>query len=237
MPGPLEGVRVIEFSEIIAGPGGGMLLADFGADVIKVEPPWGDPWRSTSPGPTGPNESRGFIAVNRGKRSIRVDLTKSGGRSVVHRLVEQADVIVLNHRPDVPAKLGIDYDTLYAINPKIIYCEGTAYGRLGPNRELPGYDVIVQAITGMMTSEGHDVDGLPSRGLRDIFPRVGKAAFVQILLKRGRNLLERQAHLLQYLFAPWRLACQDYPGKPTAKTIQRWAQQHLLSLYISFAVR
>ena len=161
MPGPLEGVRVIEFSEIIAGPVGGMLLADFGADVIKVEPPWGDPWRSTSPGPTGPNESRGFIAVNRGKRSIRVDLTKSGGRSVVHRLVEQADVIVLNHRPDVPAKLGIDYDTLSAINPKIIYCEVTAYGRLGPNRELPGYDVIVQAITGMMTSEGHDVDGLP----------------------------------------------------------------------------
>jgi CoA:oxalate CoA-transferase len=162
MPGPLEGVRVIEFTEIIAGPVGGMLLADFGADVIKVEPPWGDPWRSTSPGLAGgPNESRGFIAVNRGKRSIRVDLTKPGGKSVVHKMVEDADVIVLNHRPDVPAKLGIDYETLSAINPKIIYCEVTAYGRMGPNKELPGYDVIVQAVTGMMTSEGHDVDGLP----------------------------------------------------------------------------
>jgi CoA:oxalate CoA-transferase len=162
MPGPLEGVRVLEFTEIIAGPVGGMFLADFGADVIKIEPPWGDPWRSTSPGQAGgPNESRGFIAVNRGKRSIRVDLTKPGGKSVVHKLVESADVIVLNHRPDVPAKLGIDYETLSAINPKIIYCEVTAYGRMGPNKELPGYDVIVQAMTGMMTSEGHEVDGLP----------------------------------------------------------------------------
>jgi crotonobetainyl-CoA:carnitine CoA-transferase CaiB-like acyl-CoA transferase len=160
MPGPLEGVRVIEFTEIIAGPVGGMLLADFGADVIKVEPPWGDPWRG-SPGPSGPNESRGFIAVNRGKRSIRVDLTKPGGQAVVNKLVEDADVIVLNHRPDVPAKLGIDYETLSKVNPKIIYCEVTAYGRQGPNRALPGYDVIVQALSGMMTSEGHDVDGLP----------------------------------------------------------------------------
>ncbi len=160
MPGPLEGVRVVEFSEIIAGPVGGMLLADFGADVIKVEPPWGDPWRG-SPGPSGPNESRGFIAVNRGKRSIRVDLTRPGGKRVVHKLVEDADVIVLNHRPDVPAKLGIDYETLSAVNPRIIYCEVTAYGRQGPNRELPGYDVIVQALSGMMTSEGHDDNGVP----------------------------------------------------------------------------
>ena len=133
MPGPLEGVRVIEFTEIIAGPVGGMLLADFGADVIKVEPPWGDPWRG-SPGPSGPNESRGFIAVNRGKRSIRVDLTRPGGRAVVNKLVEDADVIVLNHRPDVPAKLGIDYETLSAVNPRIIYCEVTAYGRGGVGR-------------------------------------------------------------------------------------------------------
>ena len=160
MAGPLEGVRVIEFSEIIAGPVGGMLLADFGADVIKVEPPWGDPWRG-SPGPVGPNESRGFIAVNRGKRSIRVDLTKPAGKAVVHRLVEGADVVVLNHRPDVPAKLGIDYETLSAVNARLIYCEVTAYGRQGPNRELPGYDVIVQGLSGMMTSEGHDDGGVP----------------------------------------------------------------------------
>ncbi|MDA1256485.1 MAG: CoA transferase [Chloroflexi bacterium] len=160
MAGPLEGVRVIEFTEIIAGPVGGMLLADFGADVIKVEPPWGDPWRG-SPGPSGPNESRGFISVNRGKRSIRVDLTKPAGKLVVHRLVADADVVVLNHRPDVPAKLGIDYETLSAVNPRLIYCEVTAYGRRGPNQDLPGYDVIVQALSGMMTSEGHVEDGVP----------------------------------------------------------------------------
>ncbi|HIF13322.1 MAG TPA: hypothetical protein EYQ82_10055, partial [Dehalococcoidia bacterium] len=90
MTGPLDGVRVIEFTEIIAGPVSGVMLSDLGADVIKVEPPWGDPWRDGG-GPFAEHESRAFIAVNRGKRSIQLDLTKDDGRAVAHRLVENAD--------------------------------------------------------------------------------------------------------------------------------------------------
>ena len=119
MTGPLQGVKVVEFTEIIAGPVSGLLLSDLGAEVIKVEPPWGDPWRYAMT--IGPAESRGFIAHNRGKRSIAVDLTKPEGREVVHRLVRDVDVVTVNHRPDVPAKLGIDYSTLSAINPRLIY--------------------------------------------------------------------------------------------------------------------
>ncbi len=160
MTGPLDGVRVIEFTEIIAGPVSGVMLSDLGADVIKVEPPWGDPWRDGG-GPFAEHESRAFIAVNRGKRSIQLDLTKGDGRAAAHRLVENADVVVTNHRPDVPAKLGIDYDTLSAINPRIIYAEASAYGLKGPYSGGPGYDVLAQAFSGIMQSEGIMWRGVP----------------------------------------------------------------------------
>ncbi len=167
MTGALDGIRVVEFSEIIAGPVSGVLLSDLGADVIKVEPPWGDPWRGspTRVGPPEAKETRGFIAVNRGKRSIRLDLTKSEGVKVVHRLVGESDVVITNHRPDVPAKLGIDYDTLSAIKPDLVYCEITAFGRSGPESAKPGYDIIMQARTGLMASNGMVDNGVP-RGLR-----------------------------------------------------------------------
>ena len=160
MAGPLEGVRVIEFTEIIAGPVSGVMLSDLGADVIKIEPPWGDPWRDGG-GPFAEHESRAFIAVNRGKRSIQLDLTKSDGRAAAHRLVENADIVVTNHRPDVPAKLGIDYDTLSSINPRIIYAEASAYGLKGPYAGGPGYDVLAQAFSGIIQSEGIMWRGVP----------------------------------------------------------------------------
>jgi len=163
MVGPLDGIKVVEFSEIIAGPVSGVLLSDLGADVIKVEPPWGDPWRGspTRVGPPEAKESRGFIAVNRGKRSIRVNLTDPDGVEVVHRLVERSDVVLINHRPDVPAKLGIDYETLSAIKPDLIYAELTAFGRLGPESAKPGYDLIMQAKTGLMATNGMIDNGVP----------------------------------------------------------------------------
>jgi crotonobetainyl-CoA:carnitine CoA-transferase CaiB-like acyl-CoA transferase len=160
MTGPLDGVRVIEFTEIIAGPVSGVMLSDLGADVIKIEPPWGDPWRDGG-GPFAEHESRAFIAVNRGKRSIQLDLTKSDGRAAAHRLVENADIVVTNHRPDVPAKLGIDYDTLSSINPRIIYAEASAYGLKGPYAGGPGYDVLAQAFSGIIQSEGIMWRGVP----------------------------------------------------------------------------
>lgn len=161
MPGPLEGVKILEFTEIIAGPFGGMLLADMGADVIKIEPPWGDPWRHAAP--IEPGESKTFISLNRGKRSLPLDLTKAAGRDVVYRLIPDTDVVVINYRPDVPRNLGIDYDTLSAINPRLIYCENTAFGRSGPHSRRPGYDIIAQAMTGLMASEDKIHDGVPQQ--------------------------------------------------------------------------
>jgi formyl-CoA transferase len=157
--GPLAGIRVVEFSEIIAAPFGGMLLSDMGAQVVKVEPPAGDPWRGFQP--LGLREGRGFISLNRGKRGIAVDLNTPEGREIAHRLCSRADVVIVNFRPDVAAKLGIDYETLSAANARLIYCDNTAFGRRGPYRHRPGYDIIAQAVTGLMSVEGRMEDGVP----------------------------------------------------------------------------
>ena len=136
MAAPLEGITVLEFTEIIAGPYGGMLLADMGADVIKVEPPWGEPWRFQES--FIPNESRTFISLNRGKRSLPLDLNRPEAREIIYKLVPDTDVVVINARPDVPYNLGIDYETLSNRNPRLIYCDNTAYGRKGPPQLPPG---------------------------------------------------------------------------------------------------
>ena len=159
MPGPLHGVKVVEFTEIIAGPFAGMLLSDMGAEVIKVEPPWGDPWRIVQA--FSPTESRPFIAYNRGKRSLTLDLTTDMAQDVLRRLIPQTDVALVNYRPDVAAKLGVDYTALSALNPKLIYCENTAFGRQGPDSHRPGYDLILQAMSGLMAAEGKVGDGVP----------------------------------------------------------------------------
>ncbi len=151
MPGPLAGVKVLEFSEIIAGPFAGLLLSDMGADVIKIEPPWGEPWRHSQE--FVPNESVTYISMNRGKRSLPLDLTKPEARDVVRKLVVAADVVIVNFRPDVPRNLGIDYQTLSKINPRLIYCDNTAFGRRGPDSHRPGYDIVTQAVSGLMAAE------------------------------------------------------------------------------------
>ena len=161
MPGPLMGITVLEFSQIYAGPFAGMLLADMGADVIKVEPTWGEPWRYVEE--FAPGENRSFISLNRGKRSLPLDLTTPEGRSIIHRLVKTADVVVINARSDVPRALGIDYETLSALNTRLVYCENTAFGRNGPQSHRPGYDIIAQAVTGIMASEGKIENGVPQQ--------------------------------------------------------------------------
>ena len=158
--GPLAGVKVLEFSEIIAAPFGGMLLADMGADVIKIEPPAGDPWRAFQP--LGLREGRGYISLNRGKRGMAVDLNTAEGRQIVQELAARSDVVIINYRPDVAAKLGIDYKTLSAGNPRLVYCDNTAFGRRGPYAHRPGYDLIAQALTGLMSVEGRrEESGVP----------------------------------------------------------------------------
>ncbi|HZP56512.1 MAG TPA: CoA transferase [Dehalococcoidia bacterium] len=159
-PGPLAGVRILEFSEIIAAPFAGMLLSDMGAEVTKVEPPAGDPWRGFQP--LGLREGRGYISLNRGKRGVMLDLNAPEAQEVVHRLVAEMDVVIINYRPDVAAKLRIDYPTLSALNPRLIYCDNTAFGRRGPYAHRPGYDIIAQAVTGLMAVEGRqDPGGAP----------------------------------------------------------------------------
>lgn len=159
MAGPLAGIKVLEFTQIIAGPFGGMMLADMGADVIKVEPVEGEPWRVALE--FIPGESKTYMSLNRGKRSLPLDLTKPEAVEIVHRMIPDIDVVVINARPDVPNKLGIDYETLSAINPRIIYCDNTAFGRSGPDSYRPGYDLIIQAMSGLMAAEGKIKDGVP----------------------------------------------------------------------------
>jgi formyl-CoA transferase len=159
MGGALDGVRVVEFSQIIAAPFCGMLLSDMGADVIKVEPPEGEPWRVFAQ--FIPLESKTFISLNRGKRSLPLDLTKPEGRAIAHELAARADVVIVNYRPDVPAKMGIDYETLSALNPRLIYCENTAFGRRGPDSDRPGYDIVIQAMTGLMAANNKTLNGVP----------------------------------------------------------------------------
>ena len=159
MDGPLAGIKVLEFTEVIAAPLAGMLLSDMGADVTKIEPPWGDPWRSTQP--CSDTESRPFIAYNRGKKDITLDLTTDVARQVLEKLVPTVDVILVNYRPDVAANLGVDYQTLYDLNPTIIYCEVTAFGREGEDADRPGYDLIIQGMSGLMNAEAKTINGTP----------------------------------------------------------------------------
>ncbi len=170
MPGPLAGVRVLEFSQIIAGPFCCMLLADMGAGVTKFEPLEGEPWRLFVE--LVPKESRAFASLNRGKRDIALDMTRPEARAAIHRLVRDADVVVTNYRPGVTERLGIDYDSLRAINPEIIYCENTAFGRRGPMARLGGYDIVVQGLTGLMAGEAKMTGDVPTY----IYPAVADYA-------------------------------------------------------------
>jgi len=150
--GPLGGVRVLDLSAYIAGPYGCSLLADLGADVIKIEPPQGDTLRRYPS--TLPNESRAFLGVNRSKLGIVLDLKKPEAQDVLLRLVETTDVLVHNFRPGVPARLGINYDRLRERNPRLIYCALTGYGEAGPLKDKAGYDQVLQSLTGICTLQG-----------------------------------------------------------------------------------
>ncbi len=161
MTGPLDGIRIVEFTQIIAAPFGGMLLSDMGAEVIKIEPIGGEPWRLHSE--FIPKESKTYMGLNRGKKSLPLDLKNPKSIEIIHKLIEKTDVVIINARPDVPEKLGIDYETFKSINPQIIYCDNTAFGRKGPDRLKPGYDVVVQAVSGLMAADNKVADGTPQQ--------------------------------------------------------------------------
>jgi crotonobetainyl-CoA:carnitine CoA-transferase CaiB-like acyl-CoA transferase len=146
--GPLTGVRVLDFCSFINGAYSAMLMGDLGAEVVKVEPLSGDLARAWGPFLKG--ESRFYQAWNRNKRCIALDLSSPVGRDVVYELARSADVVIENYRAGVTQKLGIDYATLRAINPRLVYCSSTAFGSRGPYRDRPGYDPVLQALAGVV---------------------------------------------------------------------------------------
>lgn len=156
--GPLCGVKVLDLSAYIAGPYGCSLLADQGAEVIKIEPPAGDNLRNYPS--TLSSESRAFLGVNRSKLGLVLDLKTDEGKSILMDLIQEADVLVHNFRPNVPPRLGISYEQLEKVNPRLIYCAITGFGETGPLKDKAGYDQVLQAMTGMSVLQGKK-DGPP----------------------------------------------------------------------------
>ena len=166
-PGPLDGLRVLDCSTVLAGPYCTMLLADLGAEVIKVEPPegdatrgWGPPWVGDAA--AGTRTAAYFLAVNRNKRSIRLDLRTEAGRDVLGRLIGRADALVENHRAGAFARLGFPDTTLRELNPDLVHLAIGGYGIGGPDAAKPGYDFIVQATGGLMSITG-SATGAPTK--------------------------------------------------------------------------
>jgi len=152
--GPLTGIRVLDASRILAGPFCTMLLGDLGAEIIKVEMPGiGDGSRAWGP-PFIKGESAYYLSINRNKKSITINLKHPKGREIIYKLVEMSDVFIENFRPSVAEKLGVSYDKLKRVNPKIIYCSISGFGQTGPYKDKRAYDLLIQAMSGFMGITG-----------------------------------------------------------------------------------
>ena len=185
---PLEGIRVAEFAGILAGPWAGQMLSDLGADVVKVEPPRGDDTRKW--GPPFVSEAAGgdaayFHCCNRGKRSAVADLKTESGREFARRLVSRADVMLENFRPGAAARNGLDWESVSAANPRLIVCAISGFGKTGPLASAPGYDLVIQAASGLMDITG-DAEGGPRKvgvAFADIFTGVYAVSAIQAALR------------------------------------------------------
>jgi crotonobetainyl-CoA:carnitine CoA-transferase CaiB-like acyl-CoA transferase len=185
--GPLQGIKVLDFTRILAGPFATQILGDLGAEILKVEPPGhGDETRTYAPFRDG--ESHYFIAINRSKKSMVVDLKNPAGHAVIVDLIRKVDVVIENFRPGVMEKLGLGYQTLAEINPRLVYCAISGFGLTGPLRDTPSFDIVTQALTGAMS-----VNGEPGRSpvklglpLGDMVGGVfAPVAILAALLERG----------------------------------------------------
>ena len=155
MTQPLAGIRVVELAQGIAGPYTGKLFADLGADVVKIEnPDRGDQTRKSWGYSVIGDDSRAFLSLNRNKRSVTLDLKSEADRSRFIELVRTADVVIENFRPGVAARLGVDYETLRVENPRLVYASISGFGQTGPYAQYPGYDLIAQAMSGVMSVMG-----------------------------------------------------------------------------------
>lgn len=177
MQGALDGVKVLDLSRVFSGPWAGQMLADFGADVIKVERPGrgddvrhqGYPMPTEGYGPAAteraapPRETSSFVAMNRGKRSLTIDIAHPRGQELVRRLARKADIVIENFKANDLRRYGLDYQSLAALNPRLVYCSITGFGQDGPYSHLPGYDPIFQSMSGLMSVTGVP-DGEPGAG-------------------------------------------------------------------------
>jgi crotonobetainyl-CoA:carnitine CoA-transferase CaiB-like acyl-CoA transferase len=208
-PGCLEGIRVLELGQLISGTYGGMLLADFGADVIKIEAPSGDIGRNPEVSSIN-GHSALFLTMNRGKRSVVLDLKSDLGISIFYRLVAKSDVVVANYRPGVLERLGIDYEHLRGINPAIVLCDISGFGKDATGPQPPSFDLTHQALSGLMGVTG-EYNGPPTR-MGIPIADIGTALFatlgiVSALVGRDRrgagceidiSMLEATTFLLNY---------------------------------------
>jgi crotonobetainyl-CoA:carnitine CoA-transferase CaiB-like acyl-CoA transferase len=198
-PPPLQGIRVIELARILAGPWAGQVLADLGADVIKVESPQGDDTRKWGPpfveGKDGENLSAAYYhSCNRGKRSIALDFSMPEGAETVRRLVADADILIEYFKLGGLKKYGLDYDSLKAVNPKLIYCSITGFGQDGPYAPRAGYDFIVQGMSGLMSITG-EPDREPQKvgvAVTDIFTGLYSVIAMQAALRHAEKTGEGQ---------------------------------------------
>ena len=159
--GPLAGVRVLDFTRVLAGPSASLALADLGAEIIKIEPPGdGDETRTFPPMREG--ESHYFLAINRGKKSIVINLKSEEGVALAKGLAAKCDIVIENYRPGVMDRLGLGYEALSAANPGLIYCAISGFGMTGPLKDRPSFDIVLQALSGALSVNG-DPDGLPTK--------------------------------------------------------------------------
>jgi formyl-CoA transferase len=197
---PLQGIRVLDLSRVLAGPYCTMVLGDLGADVIKVESPEGDETRAWGP-PFAEGESAYYLCVNRNKRSMVVDFKTEEGRAVLRQLLQKSDILVENYRPGTLVRFGLDFETASALNPALIYCSISGFGQTGPLRDKPGYDFMIQAMGGLMSFTG-EPDGEPMKvgvAVADLF--AGQNAVIAILAAlQARTVTAKGQHLDISLF-------------------------------------
>ena len=200
---PLQGIRVLDLSRVLAGPYCTMVLGDLGADVIKVEPPEGDETRTWGPPFAGgaSGESAYYLCVNRNKRGMTINLKTDEGREIIRELARQSDVLVENFRPGTLSRFALDFESVSAFNPNLIYCSITGFGQTGPMRDRPGYDFMIQAMGGIMSITG-EPDGEPMKvgvAVADLF--AGQNAVIAILAAlQARTLTGKGQHLDISLF-------------------------------------
>ena len=178
----LDGIQVVDLSRVLAGPLCTQMLADHGADVIKVEPPMGDETRLFGPPFDEAGDAAYFAAVNRGKRALSLDLSKPQGRAVLEKLLERADVLVENFLPGTMEKWGLGYETLAKHHPRLVYCAISGFGGDGPLGGLPGYDAVLQAMCGLMSVNGSEESGTMRIGIPIVDHLTGYVAMSGILM-------------------------------------------------------